>query len=190
MPLPSDRALNAATAPDAVEDTTMWSLIGQAVESVPPQIPGVDDEAMRLCMTLHCATSLVFYDLSATLRRADVVAAAPLKLLLILYMYGEMETRDLIRLSGMSRAAASALLDKISGQDMIERRLSERDRRTHVVTLSEKGRTAFVEAFSIYNARERYWAETLTPEERDQLVTLLGKLVNARLDDGNLRRRQ
>ncbi|MEU5692027.1 MarR family transcriptional regulator [Actinosynnema sp. NPDC020468] len=168
----------------------MWSLIDEAVATVPARVDGVDHEAMRLCMTLRCATDVVFYDLYRTLRQLDSVAAPPLKLLLILFMYGEMETRDLTRLAGMSRATTSALLDKMSSQGLIDREESTRDRRTHHVTLSDAGRAEFVAAFTVYNERERYWAETLTAEERDTLVTLLGKLVNARLDDGNLQRRQ
>lgn len=184
-PTPASRPIVDETS----HTTTLWSLIDLAVREVPRRIPEIDPEAMRLCMSLSCGADLVAYDIQTTVReqQGSVPVINPL---LVLSLFGEIEMRDLTRLCNRSRASISLIVDDMVDGGLATRRTSPEDRRVQIVTITDRGRDAFRDIFTRYNQREQYWSAVLTPAERRQFVTLLGKIMNSRINDPDIRLRK
>ncbi|WP_344097213.1 MarR family winged helix-turn-helix transcriptional regulator [Microbacterium deminutum] len=158
--------------------TTSHSLIDDATEYISLNFSDANALAMRVWMSLRRTSNIVFYDLQASLREHRSVTPPTLILLLILDMFSPLEYRELTRISGMNRAAISPHIENLSKRKLIRRKPSPRDRRTEIIEMTEAGRAAFAEAFTVYNERAEYWADNLTVEERSELSRLLEKLVS------------
>lgn len=170
-------------APHLPADIEMWwSVVDRAVEEVPKAVPGIDADAMRLCMTLRTAANLVFFDLSDHLtQHSSLTTNQLLNVLMILTLHGELEFHRLTRFANMKKATASVLVDAMVGQGLLSRRPSPDDGRVILLSLTELGRAQFDQGFGAYNARERFWAEGLSAAEGETLTALLKKLVDFRI---------
>lgn len=173
---------------ETTRSMTLWGLVDLAVREIPRRFPEIDPEAMRLCMSLSCGADLVSYDISATIRerQGSVPIINPL---LVLSLFEEIEMRDLTRLCNRSRAAISTIVDELFELGYVTRRISSEDRRVAIIKITQAGYDAFRRMFVLYNSREQYWVGALTVEEQAQFVVLLGKLVNSRLTDPDIRLR-
>ncbi len=165
------------------------SFVDFALRRVREQVPAVDQDAMRVILTLHRVTSLVVYDLEASVHRSRGWSWPGFRLLFVLWLAGPMAAKRAAELSGMSRAAVSALANTLVRDGLVYRASAEHDRRTVLLGLTEQGAAAIEEAFLAHNERERLWVEALTPDERHVLVTLLTKLLD-RANDAAIRRRE
>ncbi len=175
-----------ATAPQAPLEWEMWSVVDRAVDEVPPTVHGVDADAMRLCMTLRTASNVVFYDLREHLATHSAVTGQILNVLLVARLHGELEFHRLARFANMKKATASALVETLVSQGLLQRRTPAGDRRVTMLSLTDEGHREFERSFGAYNAREQYWASGLTSDETAVLATLLKKLVDARIGDSEL----
>ena len=119
---------------------------------------------------------MVVYDLESVVHRPRGWSYPGFRLLFTLWVAGPMESKRAAELSGMSRQAVSALVNTLDREKLVSRVPDEDDRRAVRLSLTAKGEEALTAAFAAHNERERLWAEGLTPDERETLVRLLGKL--------------
>ncbi|NYE48440.1 DNA-binding MarR family transcriptional regulator [Spinactinospora alkalitolerans] len=159
------------------DELTFWSFVDYAVDKAVREMPSVDAEAMRLVLTLHRATSMLVYDLESSVHRPSGWTWPGFRVLFVLWLAGPMEAKVAAELSGMSRAAVSALLNTLEKDGLVSRRRAEHDRRAVNVSLTPDGRDAIARGFGAHNARESAWASALSAAERRTLVDLLGKLM-------------
>ncbi|KAB2876763.1 MAG: MarR family transcriptional regulator [Ideonella sp.] len=166
-----------------------WTFVDHAVDRISEQFPGIAREPMLLLMTLRRATNLIFYDMHVKLNQGSALTSATaLTLLLVLSACGPLEMRQLVRLSGQSRATVSALMTGLVAQGLV-RRDTTADKRVIRLEMTARGGRLFDAAFSVFNRQEQFWAESLTREEQATLVSLLRKMVMARHDDERVGRR-
>lgn len=185
------RARRAAAPQADARDLDYWTFVDQAVRRTGQRLPGLAREPMLLLMTLRRATNLIFYDLHVKLTQdSAVTSAAALTLLLVLVACGPVEMREIARLSGQSRATVSALATGLVRQGLVRRAASVGDQRTVRLEMTPRGGRLFDAAFSVFNRQEQFWAEALTVQERATLVSLLRKMVMARLDDERIDHRR
>jgi DNA-binding MarR family transcriptional regulator len=88
-------------------------------------------------------------------------------------------TRDLAAALGISPPAVTQLTDRLVRKHLLERRVADGDRRSVIVSLTEKGRRA-VDGFR--NRRNQIFSgalSRLTDADREQVVVALGKVVTA-----------
>jgi DNA-binding MarR family transcriptional regulator len=100
--------------------------------------------------------------------------------LFILWIAGPQEPRRVAELSGMSRAAVSALVKTLERDGFLRRRHLEHDRRMVELSLSERGQRDIAETFRAHNEHEHLWAQGLTAEERETMIVLLRKFMAGR----------
>lgn len=81
----------------------------------------------------------------------------------------------------LDRSSLVPILDALTAEGWIERRATERDRRVRRVYLTAEGRRKLVALEREVDRHEAVMTQGLDPEERAQLVALLGRL------DTNLR---
>ncbi|WP_218952117.1 MarR family winged helix-turn-helix transcriptional regulator [Amycolatopsis anabasis] len=159
------------------EQPDFWSFIDVAVERTARELPEVDLGAMRLVLTLHRLTSMLVYDVESAVHRPRGWSWPGFRVLFVLWLAGPAEPRRIAELSGMSRAAVSALTKTLERDGLVDRTPAEQDRRSVRLSLTEAGHDAITSAFTAHNEREQAWASTLSTSERETLTGLLEKMI-------------
>lgn len=112
------------------------------------------------------------------------------RVLAILKEKESISQRDLLEYLGVRSASLSELLAKLEHNGLITRDREERDKRSHVITITESGRAAVADYEKERSEGEEAFFACLTAEERQQLASILGKLVQALdLESGQERHR-
>ena len=170
--------MTAETAPDQVEQLDYLSFVDYALAQTARELPGVDTDAMRMVLTLHRVTSALVYDLEASVHRPRGWTWPGFRVLFVLWLAAPAEAKRVAELSGMSRAAVSALVNTLERDGLVARRTAEHDQRAVRLSLTPAGHAAITSAFHAHNEREQAWAGLLTAQERATLAGLLGKLMS------------
>jgi len=165
-----------------------WSFVDLAVARAGATGDAVEPDAMRLVIGLHRVASMLVYDLESSVHRPSGWSWAGFRLLFALWVAGPQDAGTAAHLSGMSRPAVSALVRTLERDGLLARTSGQRDRRVVLLTLTEAGRDALVEAFHAHHERERLWASALSGAEQRELSRLLGKL-SAGVEGRRIRRR-
>jgi DNA-binding MarR family transcriptional regulator len=175
-------------APVTPADTDFLSFADFAVREAGRRLPELDTDALRLVLMLYRVTSVVTYDLEAAVHRPRGWSWPGFRLMYVLWIGGPMEGKRAAEVSGMSRAAVSALANTLEKQGSLVREPSVHDGRAVTLRLTEAGERAMAEAYLDHNAREQKWAGALTSEETREMARLLGKIA-AHADGEWVRRR-
>jgi DNA-binding MarR family transcriptional regulator len=166
------------TAEYAEPDLDYWSFIDVAMDRTLRALPQVDARAMRLVLSLYRASNALVYDLESAVHRPRGWSWAGFRVLFVLWLVGPLEAKRAAQLSGMSRAAVSALVNTLERDGLVTRRRGAGpDRRAVELSLTATGTEAVASAFAAHNERERTWASALSDAEVDQLTALLEKLM-------------
>ncbi len=105
------------------------------------------------------------------------LSLSQLNILLWLHYHSHCEVTNLATIMQVSPAAASQMVERMVREDLVQRVETPSDRRTRQVHLTEHGRQV-VEA--TIQAREAWvggLVESLSPEQRMNLVTLMGTMI-------------
>ncbi|MFF5989577.1 MarR family winged helix-turn-helix transcriptional regulator [Prauserella flavalba] len=163
--------------PAGPDELDFLSFVDFAVTKTTSELGAVDPEAMRLVLTLHRLTSALVYDLESAVHRPRGLSWPGFRVLFVLWLAGPLESKRVAQLSGMSRAAVSALVNTLEKAGLVERRQAEHDRRAVLLSLTEAGHDTITQDYQAHNEREQAWANTLSPDERTTLIGLLHKLM-------------
>jgi DNA-binding MarR family transcriptional regulator len=159
------------------EHLHFWSFIDHAVERAGRELPGVDPLAMRLVLTLHRAANMLVYDLESTVHRPRGWSWPGFRVLFAIWLSNPVEAKKVAELSGMSRAAVSALVGTLERDGLVSKERAAYDGRAVQLRLTDIGLEAITSAFRAHNEREQEWAGSLSEEEQRTLIDLLGKLT-------------
>jgi DNA-binding MarR family transcriptional regulator len=132
---------------------------------------------MRLVLALHRVTSALVYDLESSVHRPSGWSWPGFRVMFVLWLAGPCESKRVAQLSGMSRAAVSALVNTLERDGLLRKETSAADRRAVQLSLTDAGHDAIVSTYTIHNQREQQWANALTERERLTLIGLLEKLA-------------
>lgn len=77
---------------------------------------------------------------------------------------------------GIQRANMVALINELVDGGLVERRVSDEDRRAFALTLSSAGATTLADCLARIRAHEEEMLADLTAAERTRLIVLLGKI--------------
>lgn len=173
-----------------MKEPDFWSFVDVAVDRAAQRLPGLDADAMRLVLSLYRTSNALVYDLESTVHRPRGWSWPGFRVLFVLWTTGTpLEASRVAQLSGMSRAAVSALVNTLERDGLVTRRAAERDRRAVDLALTADGERALAEAFAAHHERERTWASALTGEETATLTALLTKLMASEVAAAANRRR-
>lgn len=164
------------------DDLHFWSFVDHAVATCSRELPEIDPVAMRLVQTLFRVANMVVYDMESTVHRPRGLSWGGFRMLFVIWTAGPLEPKKAAELTGMSRAAVSALVTTLERDGLVTRDRALRDRRSVLLGLSEQGRTVITDAFRAQNAREREWAEAFDEDDRKALIALLKKLTAHSVD--------
>lgn len=166
----------ATDQPDS-DDLHFWSFIDYAISATAKEIPSVDPLAMRAVLTLHRAAGMIAYDLESTVHRPRGWSWPGFRVLFVIWLAGPLEAKKVAELSGMSRAAVSALVSTLERDGLVTKDRDPRDGRALQLRLTPAGQDAITDAFQAHNARERQWTGALSEDEQRTLIHLLQKVT-------------
>ncbi len=92
--------------------------------------------------------------------------------LMYIYHAGECQVSDIGALADVSNAAASQLVERLVQQDLVERREDPVDRRTRILSLSEKGKRLIRDSVPPNHFLTQVMA-SLTPDQRETVQAAL-----------------
>ena len=100
----------------------------------------------------------------------------------VLYTIGENPDIDQIAIAraiGLDRSTVSSVIDRLVRATLVERCTDARDRRRHVLAITDTGRARLRRAMAATAAAQGELLKPLAAEERRQLLDLLRKLMMA-----------
>jgi len=160
-----------AASPDAAGFTRL------ARERTSEFAPGTDAEAMDIVLGIIRLANRLVGDLEAEIHRPMGWSWAGFRIMFTLWVAGPLEPRALARLSAVTRASISSVLNTLERDGLVERRRESTDGRIVTVVLTPQGRHQTGEAFRRQNAREHEWVRGLDAPERHELTRMLGLLL-------------
>ena len=89
----------------------------------------------------------------------------------------ELTPSELMEQTMVTSGAVTKRLDRLEGAGLVERRVSEGDRRSRIVALTDAGRALMDRAVPEHLANEDRLLSSLSRAERDTLALLLAKLA-------------
>ena len=95
----------------------------------------------------------------------------------VLWVWGEMESRDLAAAVGISRPTSTGVVTTLEGRGYVRRSKTADDGRLVRVTLTDTGRSKIEELFPRFNAEEVALTTHLDEGEQEQLAALLRSML-------------
>jgi MarR family transcriptional regulator, organic hydroperoxide resistance regulator len=139
----------------------------------------LDFRAMGVVSNLFRASTAIRRHMEATVLAADKLSWTSFVALWVLWVWGEMESRDLASAIGISRPTSTGVVTTLERRGWAERRRSERDGRMVRVALTPEGERKIADLFPRFNAEERAVTSHLTAEEQDAMAAMLRSMLRA-----------
>ena len=138
-----------------------------------------DFRAMWAVSNLFRATAAIRRHMEANVLGPDRLSWTSFVGLWVLWVWGEMESREFAQAVGISRPTATGVVTTLEGRGFVRRRKDERDGRMVLVSLTPVGRRKIEGLFPRYNAEEVAVTEHLSPDDQDALARLLRSILRA-----------
>lgn len=148
-----------------------------AVDTVAAAVPDADLDALRASFDLIRAATRLTQRLESDVLREAGWSMAGFRVMFCVWVGGEVEPRDIARLSGLSRAAVSSALNTLERDGLVERSRESTDRRLVTVRLTTDGAVRLVAAYRRQNQVEQEFFAALSDTDRLRLVRHLGDLL-------------
>lgn len=151
-----------------------------AVDAVAAAVPDADLDALRASFDLVRASTRLVQRLEAEVHREAGWSMAGFRVMFCVWVGGELEPRDIARLSGLSRAAVSSVLNTLERDGLVERFRESDDRRLVTVRLTRDGARRLVDAYRRQNVVEQDFFGSLSVGDRRRLARDLAGLLDTR----------
>lgn len=137
----------------------------------------LDEAGIQAYMTLLRVAGAILAATDAQLGKHNI-SQGRLRLLVQLRLAGESGVApwELADHLGISRATVTRFLEGLEADGLVERRASERDRRSQVVRLAARGRKLVADLLPERVTRIQRLMRALAPAEKSSLVALLEKV--------------
>jgi MarR family transcriptional regulator, organic hydroperoxide resistance regulator len=145
----------------------------------------LDFRAMWAVSNLFRASAAIRRHMEANILAADRLSWTAFTGLWVLWVWGEMESREFAQAVGVSRPTATGVVTTLEGRGLVRRKKDTRDGRMVLVSLTAAGKRKIEQLFPRFNAEEVNVTAHLDDEDRDALARLLRSMYRAvdRQDD-------
>jgi len=96
----------------------------------------------------------------------------------------EISARDICLFTRLEKMPVSRSISKLIDAELLEQRTSESDRRTNLLTLTDKGQALYQEIIPLVKSQEQQLLKGLTEQEREQFKIITLKLSGL-LEEGS-----
>ncbi|HZD16583.1 MAG TPA: MarR family transcriptional regulator [Actinomycetota bacterium] len=139
----------------------------------------LDFQAMWAVSNLFRASTAIRRHMERKVLAADRLSWTSFVALWVLWVWGEMESRDLAAAVGISRPTSTGVVTTLEGRGLVRRRRSADDGRMVRVSLTEAGRRKIEELFPRFNAEEIAVTTYLAPDERRAMAAMLRSILRS-----------
>ncbi len=137
----------------------------------------LDFRAMWAVSNLFRASAAIRRHMEARVLADDRLSWTSFVALWVLWVWGEMESRDLASAVGISRPTSTGVVTTLERRGFVRRRKSAEDGRMVRVSLTEAGRSKIEELFPRFNAEEVAVTAHLSPEQQEGMAVMLRSML-------------
>lgn len=118
-------------------------------------IDGIDVNAFSASFLLFRLATQYLSFLESTVHRPRGLSTAGFRVLFTVWVYDELEPRQIARFSGVSTAAVSGVLGTLESKGLVDKQRDTTDRRLVRVRLSQQGVALLTETYADQNQAEQ-----------------------------------
>jgi DNA-binding MarR family transcriptional regulator len=137
----------------------------------------LDFRAMWAVSNLFRASAAIRRHMEAKVLADDRLSWTSFVVLWVLWVWGEMESRDLAAAVGISRPTSTGVVTTLERRGLVRRRKNAADGRMVRVSLTEPGEAKIGELFPRFNAEEAAVTAHLSPEEQEAMASMLRSML-------------
>jgi DNA-binding MarR family transcriptional regulator len=137
----------------------------------------LDFRAMWAISNVFRSSTALRRHLESTVLAEDRLSWTAFTGLWVLWIWGEMESREFAAAVGISRPTATGVLSTLQRRRFVRRKKAAEDGRVVLVSLTPSGRRTIEALFPRFNAEEAKVAAALSEEAQDDLASTLRTLV-------------
>jgi MarR family transcriptional regulator, organic hydroperoxide resistance regulator len=137
----------------------------------------LDFRAMWAISNVFRSSTALRRHLEATVLASDRLSWTAFSALWVLWIWGEMESREFASAVGISRPTATGVLATLHRRRFVRRRKATKDGRVVLVSLTPSGRRKIEVLFPRFNLEEARLASVLAPAEQEDLASMLRSLL-------------
>jgi DNA-binding MarR family transcriptional regulator len=141
----------------------------------------LDLDTFAASFNLFRVSTKLIQDLEANVHRPLGLSIGGFRVLFTVFVFGELEPREIAHLAGVTRAAVSGVLNTLERDALVERTREQDDRRLITVRLTEEGERVLREAYRRQNRREQQQFTDLSRAELRAFSATMSKLMATRL---------
>lgn len=154
-----------------------WAYLDAARERISERAPDADASASELTMMLNRASETIVRDFESSALKDHDLTWSQYRVLHCLWLAGPLQQREVVEVTGMSRALVSSTVKLLTGKRLVTSVCAADDGRMRQLSLTADGQDTIAGAYRAQNTREAEWVVTLTPAEQAILLLLLRKLA-------------
>jgi DNA-binding MarR family transcriptional regulator len=139
----------------------------------------LDFRAMAVVSNLFRASTAIRRTMESRVLARDRLSWTSFVVLWVLWVWGEMESRDLAAAVGVSKPTSSGVVGTLERRGLVRRRRNEADGRMVRISLTAAGRRAIEELFPRFNAEETALTAHLSPGQQERFASLLRSMLRA-----------
>jgi DNA-binding MarR family transcriptional regulator len=137
----------------------------------------LDFTAMAVVSNLFRVSTAIRRKMEADVLAADRLSWTSFVVLWVLWVWGELESRELADAVGISPPTTTGVVMTLEGRELVRRRRDQSDGRRVRVSLTRAGRRKIERLFPSFNAEESAITAHLSPKDQETLAGLLRSLI-------------
>ncbi len=157
----------------------------RSAEAVATLGTSLDLDTFSAAFNLFRVSARFLHDLEVEVHRPLGISLAGFRVLFTVWVFDELEPRQIAVLSGVSRAAVSGVVNTLERDGLAERSRDQTDRRLVTVRLTRAGLERVKAAYRDQNQREAKHFDVLSADELQTFSQIMRKLLATPLAPGS-----
>jgi|SRR5215210_348523 len=137
----------------------------------------LDFRAMAVVSNLFRSSAAIRRHMEARVLAADRLSWTSFVVLWVLWVWGDLEARELAAAVGISRPTGTGVVKTLEARRYVVRHKGMSDGRMVVVSLTPEGRAKIEELFPRFNAEEVAITDHLGPGQQEALASMLRSML-------------
>ena len=137
----------------------------------------LDFAAMAAVSNIYRAANAIRHHMEQQVLAEEDLSWAAFTVLFVLWIWGDQQTRHLAAEAGVTKGTLTGVLKTLEKRGLARRRGHDEDGRLVLVSLEDKGREVIERLFPAFNSGEALVSASLSEREKNQLATLLRKII-------------
>ena len=142
----------------------------------------LDFAAMAAVSNIYRAANVIRNHMERKVLADEDLSWAAFAVLFVLWIWGDQETRHLAAEAGVTKGTLTGVLKTLEKRGLARRRAHEADGRLVLVSLEPTGLGVIERLFPAFNLGEALMSSSLTEPEKEQLASLLRKIIRSAED--------